>query len=98
MNRVSTLFRFKAYILNRYTTVRLRNTGWSKKRGHRRMTIILSILNRFYKNSPEDSLANLQLNGYQKFHRCLHITLLCETLMSAKQAINNKLQGSVATY
>jgi len=22
----------------------------------------------------------------------------CETLMSAKQAINNKLQGSVATY
>jgi len=25
-------------------------------------------------------------------------TLLCETLMSAKQAINDKLQGSVATY
>jgi len=25
-------------------------------------------------------------------------TLPCETLMSAKQAINNKLQGSVATY
>jgi len=25
-------------------------------------------------------------------------TLLCETLMSPKQAINNKLQGSVATY
>ena len=24
--------------------------------------------------------------------------LLCETLMSAKQAINDKLQGSVATY
>jgi len=24
--------------------------------------------------------------------------LLCETLISAKQAINNKLQGSVATY
>jgi len=25
-------------------------------------------------------------------------TLPCETLMSAKQAINDKLQGSVATY
>ena len=25
-------------------------------------------------------------------------TLLCETLISAKQAINDKLQGSVATY
>ena len=25
-------------------------------------------------------------------------TLPCETLMSAKQATNNKLQGSVATY
>jgi len=25
-------------------------------------------------------------------------TLLCETLMSAKQAINDKLQGSVATF
>jgi len=25
-------------------------------------------------------------------------TLLCETLMSPKQAINSKLQGSVATY
>ena len=25
-------------------------------------------------------------------------TLPCETLMSAKQAINNKLQGRVATY
>ena len=25
-------------------------------------------------------------------------TLPCETLMSAKQAVNDKLQGSVATY
>jgi len=25
-------------------------------------------------------------------------TLLCETLLSAKQTINDKLQGSVATY
>jgi len=26
------------------------------------------------------------------------VAILCETLMSAKQAINDKLQGSVATY
>ena len=28
---------------------------------------------------------------------CWYTTLSCETLMSAKQAINDKLQGSVAT-
>ena len=31
-------------------------------------------------------------------HLAYVATLLCETLMSAKQAINDKLQGSVATY
>jgi len=65
------------------------------------MTIILSILNRFKKFfSLEDSLVGLylELNGYQKSHRTLHMLLQynCETLMSAKQAINDKLQGSVA--
>jgi len=30
-------------------------------------------------------------------HLAYVATLLCETLMSAKQAINDKLQGSVAT-
>ena len=29
---------------------------------------------------------------------CCYTTLPCETLMSAKQAINDKLQGSLATY
>jgi len=43
-----------------------------------------------------EALVNLQLNGYEKFHRNV-ATLHCETLMSAKQAINDKLQGSVAT-
>jgi len=64
------------------------------------MTIILSIFNRFENFSLEDSLVNFRLNGYQKSHRILHYvaTLLCETLMSAKQAVNDKLQGSVATY
>ena len=31
-------------------------------------------------------------------HLAYVATLPCETLMSAKQAISNKLQGSVATY
>ena len=38
--------------------------GGPKKRGHRLVTIILSNLNRS-RNSLEDSLANLQLNGYR---------------------------------
>ena len=45
-------------------------------------------------------MVNLRLNGYQKYHCTLHnvATLPCETLLSAKQAINDKLQGSVVTY
>jgi len=39
------------------------STALAKKRGHRLMTIILSDLNRFKKNSLEDSLVNLQING-----------------------------------
>ena len=31
-------------------------------------------------------------------HLAYFATLHCETLMSAKQAINDRLQGSVATY
>jgi len=40
------------------------------------MTAILPILNRFQKFfSLEDSLVNLQLNGYQKSQRTLHTLL-----------------------
>jgi len=46
-----------------------------QKRGHRLMTLILSILNRLKNISPEDSLVNLQLNRYQKSHRTLHMLL-----------------------
>jgi len=48
----------------------------------------------------EDSLVNLQLNGFLKIRPHLaHVaTLHSETLMSAKPAIDDKLQGSVATY
>ena len=38
----------------------------AKKRGHRLMVIILSILNRSKKLSLEDSWVNLQVNGYKK--------------------------------
>jgi len=65
------------------------STGWAKKPGHRLMTTILSNINRFLKK--------LQLNGYWKSHPTLHVATV-PTLMSAKQAINDKLQGSVATY
>jgi len=58
--------------------------------------IILSILNRFKNFLLEDSLVNLQLNGYQKSYRALH--MLLHYLVSTKQAINEKLQGSVATF
>ena len=40
-------------------------------------------------------MVNLKLN---KLHLAYVATLPCETLTSAKQAINDKLQGSVATY
>jgi len=51
-------------------------TEWAKKRGHRLMTVILPILDRF-KNffSLEDFLVNLQLNGYQKSQHTLHMLL-----------------------
>jgi len=70
------------------------------KNGYRLMAIILSNLNglknftgRFF------SKFDLQLNVYEiPPHQACVATLPCETLMSAKQAINDKLQGSVATY
>jgi len=65
------------------------------------MTIILSNLNRFTNFfSLEDLLVNLQLNGILKIRLHLaHVsTPPCETLMLAKQAIIDNLQGSVAAY
>ena len=62
------------------------------------MTIILSVVNRFKKFfSLKDSVVNLQLHRCQKIrpHLAYVATLPCETLMSAKQAINDKLQGSM---
>jgi len=65
--------------------------GGPKKRGHRHMTIILSILDRF------KNFFTARFLGKFVPHLAYVATLPCETLMSAKQAINDILQGSVAT-
>jgi len=67
-----------------------------KKLGHRLMTIILSNLDRF-KKSLEDSSGKFSVKRLLKVppHLAYVAALPCETLMSAKQAINDKLQGIV---
>ena len=71
-----------------------------KKRGHRLMTIILSILNRLKNFFTGRFLGKFAIKWLLIIPlRLAYVaTLSCETLMSAKQAINDKLQGSVATY
>ena len=68
--------------------------------GHRLMTIILSSLNRFKNVFTGKFLGEFVVKGILKLplHLAYVATLPCETLMSAKQGINDKLQGSVATY
>jgi len=51
------------------------NTGWTKKRGHRLMTIILSILNRFKKFFTGRFLGKFAVKWISKSHRILHIIL-----------------------
>jgi len=71
--------------------------GGPKKRGHRLMTIILSNLNRL-KKFPGRFLGEFAVRWILKIPLHLaHVatTLSCETITSAKQAINDKLQGSV---
>jgi len=66
------------------------------------MTITLSNLNRFTKffSQEGDFLGKSAVTCLLKIppHLAYVATLPCETLMSAKQTINGKLQGSVATY
>ena len=64
------------------------------------MTIRVSDLNRFLKNLSEIFLGKFVLNYLLKVPpRVAYVaTLPCETLMSAKQANKDKLQGCVATY
>jgi len=71
------------------------------KWGHRLTTIILSNLNRFKKVFFTGRfLGKFAVKCILKIpsHLAYVATLPCETSMSAKQAINNKLQGSVAAY
>ena len=60
------------------------------------MTIILSNLYRFAKFFTRRFHGQFAVKCILKIPP--HLTLPCETLMPAKQAINDKSQGTVATY
>ena len=64
------------------------------------MTIILSDLNRLKNFFTRRFLGKFVVKWIFKIppHLAYVATLPCETFVSAKQAINDKLQGSVATY
>ena len=74
-------------------------TAWAKIVGHRVVTIILPNLNRVKIFFAERFIGKFVVKRYKKIqpHLAYVATLPCETLTSAKQAINDKLQGSVAT-
>jgi len=87
--------------VNTGTSVGTSVQGGQKKRGHRLITVILTNLNRFLINFfTVRFLGKFAVKWILKIPLQLAYvaTLPCETLMSAKQAINDKLQGSVATY
>ena len=73
--------------------------SWPKKRSHRLMTIFLSYLNRSKKNNGK-FLGKFAVKWIITIppHLACVATLPCETLMSAKEALNEKLRGSVAAY
>ena len=79
-------------------TSKIYTTGWAKKRGHRLIAITLSIdckiflIGRFLVKFAVERILKIPP------HLAYVATLPCETLMSAKQALNDKLQGSVAAY
>jgi len=77
-----------------------RNYIQAGPRGHRLMTIILSILNQFKNFFPVRFFDKFAVKWILKIppHLAYVATLPCETLMSPKQANYDKLQGSVATY
>ena len=71
-----------------------------KKRSHKITTIILSYLSRIKKICTGRFFDKFAVKWMLKIPPYLAYvaTLPCETLMSAKQATNDKLQGSVAAY
>jgi len=75
--------------------------GRPKKWGHRVMTIITLLnLNRLKKILTGRFRGKFVVKWILKIppHLAYVATLPCETITLAKQAINDKLQGSVATY
>jgi len=68
--------------------------GGPKKRGHRLMTIILSNLYRFKKNSLEDSSVNLQLNGYFKKLKSVNIW---QSYKEEQESLSRALSSSFST-
>ena len=77
-----------------------RNYIQAGPRGHRLMTIILSIRNQFKNFFPVRFFDKFAVKWILKIppHLAYVATLPYETLMSPKQANDDKLQGSVATY
>jgi len=77
----------------------MRKVRVGQKKG-RLVTIILSILNRFKNFFTGIFLGKFAVKWISKIppHFAYVATLPCETLMSVKQAINDKLQGSVTAY
>ena len=71
-------------------------TGWVKKVGPRLMAIIVSNLNRFAIFFTGRFLGKVVVKLTLKIPP--NLALPRETLMSAEQAISDKLQGSVSTY
>jgi len=71
--------------------------GWAEKLGHKLVTIILSNLDRFTKFFTGRFLRKFAVKCILKIspHLAYVATLPRETLMSARQAINDKLQGNV---
>ena len=78
----------------------LRLPGGPKKWGHRPMTTILSNINHFTYFFTRSFLCKFVVKQILKIppHLAYVATQPCEILVSAKQAINDKLQGSVATH
>ena len=71
-------------------------TRWAKKRGHRLCQFLTDLRNLF--TVRFDGKYAVKLISKIPPHLADVATIPCETLMSAKQAINNKIQSSVATY
>ena len=84
----------------REVRVDMRTYRVGQKQGHRLMTIILSNLNRFKYVCTGRFPGKFAVKCLLKIppHLAYVATIHCKTLMSAKRALNDKLQGRVAVY